>query len=224
MAKSIYYILYCSQLVVMVIALIFSLKIKKLKETPQYMKNFYWYPAIGVAVGIPHFLATFFYLSVPFTMVLTNLSLVFHFSFLSLFISHVLKNSRIKIALKNSFYMCVALIFLFLIKQDLFEIGNRAFTISCLVLVLFCVVYYYELFKLPPILDLKKTPSFWIVTGIFFGMCLQAPINAVIFYLQDNIAISDFAIFVNIIILSYLIMYSFFIKAMIICIPHQNKI
>lgn len=37
-----------------------------------------------------------------------------------------------------------------------------------------CIVYYYELLKMNPVANLLKSPSFWIVTGLFFYCLLIA--------------------------------------------------
>ena len=49
---------------------------------------------------------------------------------------------------------------------------SRVYTIESLILLLPCFAYFYELFKKPPVLNLKKEPAFWIVTGwSFFATC-----------------------------------------------------
>jgi len=49
---------------------------------------------------------------------------------------------------------------------------SRVYTVESLILLIPCFVYFYELFKKPPVLNLKNEPSFWIVIGwTFFATC-----------------------------------------------------
>ena len=114
------------------------------------------------------------------------------------------------------------LLLYFLFTYDLAQPMYHAFSITNFGLIVLCVIYYYQLFNNIPTLNLLKEPSFWIITGIFFGMSINVPLSAIISYLDKRISVSTFMIFGNIFIISYGIMHLFFIKA-IICAVKMNK-
>jgi len=53
-------------------------------------------------------------------------------------------------------------------------------------LLLPCTVYFYELLKNDPIVNLYQRPSFWIVTGIFFYAVISVP-----YYLIDRFFVNN---------------------------------
>jgi hypothetical protein len=63
---------------------------------------------------------------------------------------------------------------------------SRVYTVESLVLLLPCFVYFYELFKKPPTLDLKNEPSFWIVTGWSFFATCTLPYSLMENYLRNS--------------------------------------
>ncbi len=222
MQKITFYILYDLSVLTVFITLYYSFKIIKNKSVPNYMKGFYWYPIVSLIVMIPHFGATHFLVFIPFTIVLNNLSLLFHFSFLSFFVFRAVGNKKHHLA-QTTVFLFFLLLLIYFIFSELLKQGNPAFSISCLGLTIFCVYYYYELFRKPPILNLRKEAAFWIVTGIFFSMSFETPILAAISYLEKRISYFYFMVFIELTIVCQITMYLFFIKALK-CIIQEKKI
>jgi hypothetical protein len=52
---------------------------------------------------------------------------------------------------------------------------NTFYTLQAVLLIVFCIMYFIELFKKPPVLILLREPSFWITTGLFFFMSCTLP-------------------------------------------------
>lgn len=179
------------------------------------MRGFYWYCAAGILVGIPFFLPFDFYINPIF---LNNISLIFHFSFLSLFMIRVTPKKKY---LNIIFIFFLSLIVFFLSMGDLTQHLTYIFSISGLGLTFFCVVYYLQLFNTLPILNLFREPSFWIVNGVFFGMSLIVPLGASLEYFYIKLNYSFYLSFASVYAFCTVIMHIFFIKAFMCC--NMNK-
>lgn len=187
------------------------------------MKGFFWYPTIGIIVLLPSFIAVNF--SKTFNdlgYINMNLSLIFHYSFLSIFIMRMMLNKRnhIPLIIIFSFFLC--LIIFFLITKSITRKNDLAYTISNFGLIVFCILYYYQLFNNLPLINLRKEPSFWIITGVTFSMSVQIPIQAAENYLHWNTSLNNYLLFISITMFCYSIMHLFFIKAYL-CATHPQK-
>ena len=203
--------MYYSQLFAIVTSFIFSLTLLKNKKIPKYLKNFFWYPTIGVVVILPEIFDLNFNASEIF--IINNLSILFHYSFLSLFIIRIIPQNRKWWYLKYIFITFFIAIIIYLFCNDLSKPQHLAFAISNFGLTIFCILYYFYLFNSSPTLNLLNEPSFWIVTGIFFSMTLIVPITSVIEYLCYKPTKKTYMIFANMLMFCYTIMHVFFIKA-----------
>lgn len=63
---------------------------------------------------------------------------------------------------------------------------SRVYTIESLILLIPCFVYFYELFKKPPTLNLRQEPAFWIVSGLSFFVTCTLPYSLLENYLRKN--------------------------------------
>lgn len=63
---------------------------------------------------------------------------------------------------------------------------SRVYTIESLILLFPCFAYFYELFKKPPVLNLKKEPAFWIITGWSFFATCTLPYSLLENYLRES--------------------------------------
>ena len=86
------------------------------------------------------------------------------------------------------FFLIEVLIVYTLTNYPLNKVNNSAFFISNFGLVIFCIIYFNELFKNMPVIDLKATPSFWIITGILFCMSAHFPIAATLDFLNGKVS------------------------------------
>jgi hypothetical protein len=223
MTKIIHYTLFYLQFIVMCVSLIFSLRLINNKNVPKYLIGFYWYPVVGFITLFSEVLInTFFSEYKKYAWLINNLSVIYHFCFLSLFIIGVLNYKGNLKYLYFIFFVFFVLIIVSLFSNNLFKNIPLAFSISNFGLVLFCILYYFDLFNNMPELDLKETPSFWIITGVLFCMGTYFPISATVDYLSGKVSILIIMNLNNVLIVCYIIMHLFFIKAYL-CVPQRLK-
>jgi hypothetical protein len=72
---------------------------------------------------------------------------------------------------------------LFFQHNDLFNPIN--FTIGTVITVIFCIYYFFELFRRTEAQSLTRLPSFWIVSGILFNVVLIFPIFALVSFMNQ---------------------------------------
>lgn len=103
------------------------------------------------------------------------------FAFFEYFVFHNFFNNilKSKVAKKIMHFFLLAyipVIILLIIKEFDYTISRSeiqhyndiAISAELLFLATLCIIYYYELVKAKPIINLLKSPSFWIVSGLFF--------------------------------------------------------
>lgn len=222
MGKLIGYIVLDLQILVGLISFIFSLSLIKRKNIPYYMKGFYWYPTVGLIVGIPNFINCHFIDDFSFAVQLNNYSLLFHFYFLSSFIIRITPQKSDLKYLNIFSYLILVILVIVLFSSNLNKHVYQAFSISSLGLTIFCIIYYFQLFNNIPTVNLKYEPSFWVITGIFFCMSVIVPTTSMIDYLRNRISQDLLLMIYHIGGFSYAVMHLFFIKA-ILCTVHPLK-
>ncbi len=208
------------QCIIILISFLVSLKLIKNENAPKYMEGFYLYPTVGLLCAIPSYLESH-YFPIKYSQYLLNFSLIFHFYFLGNFIFKILP--RQNLFFKTCFYLQLIIIFIFLFYADWKFLANKAFAITNLSLALLSFLYFFQVLRENQIGYLLKEPSFWVVSGIFIGMGLESPLSAVIDYLTDNTLILQHKYFFRLIVMSYIIMHLFFIKAYL-CSIRVNRI
>lgn len=201
-----------------------ALKIVKDRKLSFHMKGFFFYPFIAAFNVIFNLFYTYFDITSKLVHGIINNSLIlFHFIFLSLFIYTFLPNKKISKYIIFIFFSFIAVILFFLFTKDISERQPTAFAISNLGLVIFCFVYYFQLFELMPKINLLAEPSFWIVNGIFFCMCATIPTLALKAYLLEKISQRIYSTVEAIIPFAYGMMHLFFIKAYL-CSIKQSRV
>ncbi len=187
------------------------------------MVGFFWYPLIALLVTLSVFINKNFFYGNSLGSIINNLSLIFHYSFLSSFIIRVLPQKNKPRFIKVIFLFFLFLIIMTLLLSDMNTQVHVAFSISNLGLTIFCIIYYYQLFNNIPIIDLRKEPSFWIVTGVFFCMSMFIPISATRDYLKLKIGDAAQNFLYSILVFCYIVMHLFFVKAYL-CAARQPKL
>jgi len=173
-------------------------------------------------VIINNFIKSHIFDNFTFATVINNLSLIFHYSFLSVFIIKITPK-REEIRQVNFFLIVILILIIYLlVTHNLEKHVYQAFSLSGFGLSILCLIYYYQLFNNLPILNLRKEPSFWIVTGVFFCMSIIVPSSAMIGYLKNKISEFNLIIIHDIATFSYLVMHVFFIKAFLCSIQQRQ--
>lgn len=113
-----------------------------------------------------------------------NFFSVFEFCFYLFVLSQVIS----KIKIKKAVWVTMALYALTATVNILFIQGKYVFhtityALGCLLIVVFCIYYFLELFRLPKSVKLQNNPAFWICSGLLFYFCCGFPLFGLINYL-----------------------------------------
>jgi hypothetical protein len=194
-----------------------NLKVFFKKDRELYIKYFLLFNLVALGIMIPYFLMVNFFAKIVFPFYLNNFSVIFGFSFLSLFIINQTIDFSRKILLFLLYFIFLSCIvyFLFFLQKNL--VNFYAFTINYFGLICFCLIYYYMIYNTEKVLDVTKMASFWIVTGVFFCSSLCFPtyvFSSIYVTYYQSIFMTKYVMLVNFIpSISYTIMHLFFIKA-----------
>lgn len=130
----------------------------------------------------------------------------FYFYVISLIIANVRMKKIVRIAI--ILYALAATINILFI-QGMKMIHTITYSIGCLLVVIFCIYYFLELFRLPRSVKLHSNPAFWICSGLLFYYCCGFPLYGLFNYLMK---ISDLFVrnFYTIITILNIFLYSLF--------------
>lgn len=200
--------------IVILISLVLSFKLRKKKELPAYFKFFYWIPFIALLISLNGVIGIDFnnFTDLVF-YIFQHLFFLSEFTITCLFFYIILgpKNKLVTLAFSVATIFFVILLF----NNGLDKASFQVYAAPGLAIFVLCMYYYYRLFDHDekPILNLFTTPTFWIVTGLFFFSAITLPLFAIqeyIFY-KFGYRIATYVIaFVNIF---GIIKHLFFIKA-----------
>jgi len=111
------------------------------------------------------------------TVLLYNLFSILEFTFYSWMLREIIINKTIKkiILFVLIFYPFISLLNIFFI-QGKSGFHTVTYAIGCLIIVAWCIYYFYELFLLAHSVRLLKQPSFWICTALLFFYTFTFPI------------------------------------------------
>jgi hypothetical protein len=108
---------------------------------------------------------------------LYNIFSTFEFCFYLVMINLIITRRSVKmiITVTTVIYALTALINIFFIqKPNVFH--TTTYSLGCLVVVAFCIYYFFELFRLPTSVNLMNNPAFWICSGLLFFYCCSFPL------------------------------------------------
>jgi hypothetical protein len=144
---------------------------------------------------------------------------LFHFSILTYFIQSQL-NIKKSVYLVLFFFF-ISVIFLFIY----FDIKNGSYytvTLSNFLLLIFCLLYYFYLFKYLPVVNLDSDPAFYAINGIFFSSAMLIPILLFGNYLRTILNVEQYNYVGTIAPLASIVLYLFFIKSLLCIIKVKN--
>lgn len=174
--------------VVISISLIMAYSINKKQYIPPYLKRFYWYPLLALAISTNTIASQHFRLhpsSIYYSI--QNIFELIDITFWGLFFLRLLKGTKSYKHTKNIFLLFLFTGTLFMFITNISKVNFQAYAICNLGKCLFCILYFNNLFKDNPKLNLKSEPSFWIVTGLFFYSAITLPEYAIYDYLRKNL-------------------------------------
>lgn len=112
---------------------------------------------------------------------LYNFFSTFEFCFYLWIISVVIDDRRWKKGIRISIpvYTLIALVNIFFI-QKIKTFHTITYAFGCLLIVLFCIYYFFELFRIPKSEKILTNPAFWICSGLLFFYCCGFPLYGLI--------------------------------------------
>ncbi len=210
------YFVFLIQFLVYVISFLISLRLINNKRIPKYMSGFYWYNLLAFLIMV-FSAVTIFYKKrlLGYAIAVNNFSSIFHLCFLSIFMQKVTPNlKRLQITWLNLFRGIIVIILIyFLLTKNSFSEVNLSFSIVNSALFVYSIIYFIQIFKGIPNLDLLKTPAFWVITGVFFSSSLLIPVCTAfdllpLSYFLDKLYLLNIAITIP-----FIIFHCFLIKA-----------
>ena len=191
------------------------------KNAPSYLKFF---PPYFLATLLVETIATY-YSSIGRTNVsLYNFFTVVEFCFYLCIMSLIIRNRTMKnsLLIVSGCYAIGAVInILFIQKMTTFH--SFTYAIGCLLIVIACIYYFYELFKLPKAVKLINTPSFWICSGLLFFYCCGFPLFGLSNFVS-GISSMFITYFASIITILNIFLYSLFTVAFLCRLKTRNYI
>ena len=199
------------------ISFLFSLKLVKNNNIVPYMKGFYWYHFVAIVIGVLGAYEILWNGKNRFFILLNNLSVFFHYTFLCNFIKKATpnKSNPVLYTLIGVYIIGSVVMLGFYLNFDITKQVNFAFSIAYFILFVYCVIYYLQLLNNIPQVILLKEPAFWVVTGVFFSSSLNIPITFAINYFGINFIYKNLFLLSTLFALPYIILHLFLIKAIL---------
>lgn len=107
------------------------------------------------------------------------------FLFFYFFLWNIIQNVKVKRLIGYMLFVLPVLAFLNLVyTQNKLGYNTINFSVGCLLTVILCIYYYFELLQGKETQSLARLPSFWIVTGLFFNNVCTFPIYAFVVFMK----------------------------------------
>ncbi len=189
-----------------------------------YMKWFFLYPLVALLVSINSICGSLLLLypvtlffTIQSTMVLLDLFFWYYFFYM------ILNNKKDRNKLKILLFITLFIAFYLLLFNNVDKRNLHIAALSAICKTVFCIFFFYKIFKNLYYKDILKEPAFWIVTGLIFCSCLSLPFYGLHSYIKSQfsplIASNIFSVS-NILII---IMHLFFFKAYL-CTIRVHKV
>jgi hypothetical protein len=154
---------------------------------------------------------------------LYNWFTVFEFCFYLGILRLIINNKNVKKVIIGTIglYVVIAVIN-FLFFQNMKTFHASTYALGCLLIVIFCIYYFLELFRLPKSVKLATNPAFWICSGLLFFYICGFPLFALINYWPEisTVVTQNFTYIIRIL---NIFLYSLFTIAFL-CLRSRNYI
>lgn len=182
----------------------------KLNPSYSYLKVF---PIFLLATLLAEILGAYLQSLRQNNMPLYNFFTTFEFCVYLYIISLIIINLGVKKVIRITIilYALIAVInIVFIQKMKIFH--TVTYSMGCLLVVSFCIYYFFELFRFPKSVKLKNNPAFWICSGLLFFYCCGFPLYGLINYWSgiSTLIVANFGHIVNIL---NIFLYSLFMIA-----------
>jgi len=188
------------------------------------MKKFFLYPLIALLISINSIcgpLLLLYPINLYFTIqnYLFLVDLFFWYCFFSVILNDKKDDNKIKILFIITFFVALYLLFFNNVDKRNLHIG----ALSAICKTVFCIFFFYKLFKNLYYQNILKEPLFWIVTGLIFNSSLSLPFYGLNSYIKSqfpSLVSSNIFSVSNMLII---IMHLFFMKAYL-CTTQVHKV
>lgn len=188
---------------------IVSLSVYKQKMTEFYLKLFPPFLFISLLVEVfAIYLVNIGKENYDLYSVFTALEFVFYMYLLSCLIKSIKMKKIIRYILVLN--VIIAFANIILIQKDRFN--SITYSLSCLLIVFFCIYYFLELFRYPKAVKLINEPAFWICSGLLFYYCCSFPLIGLTNFLGEfpKVLLNNVYIILNVM---NILLYTLFIIA-----------
>jgi|SRR5579862_1567816 len=164
----------CLSYISIAIALLASFTVYFRPQAHSYLRIFpIFLSIIAILGGIIGYLSVYGINNI----ILFNVFSIFAFCFYFFVLSQIIVNTKIKKLIFFIMFLYPVLAFVnTIIIQKITVFHTRSYSIGCLLIVAFCIYYFYELFHLPRAINLLKETSFWICSGLLFYYACSFPL------------------------------------------------
>jgi hypothetical protein len=164
-------------LVFLALSLIAGVTIYFQKKAPLYLKLF---PGFLVVTGIIEFISLQLQQQERSNIGLFNFYSIFEFCFFLIVLYFIIHTKRIRqiVLFMVFFYPALSVANILFVQQNQFH--TITYCMGCLIIVIFSIVYFFELFKLPRSTNLTKDPAFWICSALLFFYICSFPLFGLI--------------------------------------------
>jgi hypothetical protein len=155
------------------IAFLASLTIFRGTGAPRYLKTFSFFLLVNLITETVSAIQDALVIN---NLLFVNLVTVFEFTFYIYFVREIIRNRRVKKILLFCLiiYPAVFLVNTLLIQGSV-VFHSMTYALGCLLIVLSCVYYFWELFQQTDSMNLSRQPAFWISSGLLFYYACTFP-------------------------------------------------
>ena len=155
------------------IAFLASLTIFRGQRSPRYLKTFSLFLLVNLITETISAIMDSYAIN---NLVFVNLVTVFDFAFYCYFIREIVRSKLVK---KILLYCLIIYPAIFLVNTLLIQgsvvFHSMTYALGCLLIVLSCVYYFWELFQQTDSVNLSRQPAFWISSGLLFYYACTFP-------------------------------------------------
>ena len=218
--KEIIYSSFFTQLLMLLSALVACiLSVVHRRKFPE-LKFIGLYPMASLVQGIVTYYTWIFKENRRVDLMSESLFIAFEFMILYFFFQKIIIISRFKLFIRMIFFSHITYIILMWTFADAFHLyTQKIYLVDSLCVLSFCFIYLFQLFRLPPELDLLNNPPFWITIGCLFYFSCTIPL----FFAESILrSLPQYYTIYSINFLAYTFLFAFISKAFL-CTPTAKK-
>lgn len=217
-------------LLVLSITLIIALKNDKkhaiLKSLPFYISSLLLVFLSGAFVSLSWKLKYHFLFFVGLSSFIDYTFTFIELITFSIFFYQLLNNRAMKKLIVISNFIFSILFFYMFFSEPSFHnkisdiTQSKVYTLEGIILLVFCIFYFFELFKKSLAIQITNEPAFWVSTGLFFFLTCTLPFSLIENYIRNKypeLIISYYSIFY----IFYILLFSMLIRAYL-CKPQPR--